>query len=73
MKIYYDITIKNDEKNNYVSYFAEGFSIDENRILKIKSKGYGDISVKISPNERLIICDVIEKDEWNEFVENMKQ
>ncbi len=63
MKIYYDITLKDEIKNNSISYWADSFSVDENRILRVLSKDCGDITVKISADERLIINDVFIEDE----------
>lgn len=58
MQVYYDITIKDEAKNNSVSYWADSFSVDENRILRVKSKECGNITVRIEANERLIVEDV---------------
>lgn len=67
MQIYYDITLKDKRKNNSISYWADSFSVDENRILRVKSEECEDITVKIQPNERLIVKDVFIKDEWDEM------
>lgn len=58
MQIYYDVTLKDETKNNSISYWADSFSVDENRILRVKSRECGDITVKIDDNERLIVRDV---------------
>lgn len=55
MKILYDITIRDEAKNRYGSYLADSFSIDENRILKVKSEDYGNTTVKINSNEKLAV------------------
>lgn len=67
MRIYYDITIKDESKNRSISYFADGFSVDENRILRIKSSDCGDITVEIDVNERLFVHDVLTPDEFDEM------
>lgn len=67
MQIYYDVTLKDEAKNNSISYWADSFSIDENRILRVKSRECGDITVEIEPNERLVVEDVIVEDEWDEM------
>lgn len=67
MQIYYDVMLKDEVKNRSISYWADSFSIDENRILRVKSRECGDITVEIEPNERLVVEDVIVKDEWDEM------
>ncbi len=64
MQIYYDITLNDESKNSSISYWADSFSIDENRILRVKSIECGDITVKIDANERLIVRDVCVEDEF---------
>ena len=70
MQIYYDITLKDETANNSISYWADSFSVDENRILRVKSKECGDITVRIEANERLIVKDVFIEDEFDEMVIN---
>lgn len=72
MQIYYDVTLKDETKNSSISYWADSFSVDENRILRVKSRECGDITVRIEPNERLVVNDVFVKDEWDELIENME-
>lgn len=67
MQIYYDITLKNELKNNSISYWADSFSVDENRILRVKSKECGDITVKIDANEKLFVREVRVKDEFDDL------
>lgn len=67
MQIYYDVTLKDETRNRSISYWADSFSVDENRILRVKSKDCGDITVRIVDNERLIVRDVFVKDEWDEM------
>ena len=67
MQIYYDVTLKDETKNSSISYWADSFSIDENRILRVKSKDCGDITVKIDVNERLVVRDVCVEDEFDEM------
>lgn len=71
VRVYYDITLKDETKNNSFSYFADSFSVDENRILKVKSIVCGDITVRIEANERLIVKDVFVEDEWDEMEINI--
>ena len=73
MQIYYDVTLKDETKNSSISYWADSFSIDEHRILRVKSRDCGDITVQIDPNERVIINDVIVTDEWDELIEDMER
>lgn len=63
MRVYYDITLKDDVKNNSISYWADSFSVDEHRILRVFSRDCGDITVKISVNERLVVRDAFVEDE----------
>ena len=67
MQIYYDVTLKDETKNSSISYWADSFPIDENRILRVKSKDCGDITVKIDVNERLVVRDVCVEDEFDEM------
>lgn len=67
MQIYYDITLKDESKNSSISYWADSFSVDENRILRVKSRECGDIAVKIDANDRLIVRDVCVEDEIDEI------
>lgn len=73
MEIHYNIELKDDGKNSSISYWADSFSIDEHRILRVKSRDCGDITVQIDPNERVIINDVIVTDEWDELIEEMER
>ena len=73
MEIYYDITLKNEDKNSSVSYWADSFSVDEHRVLRVQSRDCGNCTVMFDPNERLIVHDVIVKDEWDELIENMER
>lgn len=73
MEIRYDVTLKNESKNSSISYWADSFSVDEHRILRVKSRECGDITVRIDPNERLIVHDVIVTDEWDELIEEMER
>ena len=73
MQIYYDVTLKDETKNSSISYWADSFSVDENRILRVKSRECGDITVRIEPNERLVVSDVFVKDEWDELIESMER
>ncbi len=65
MRIYYGVTLKDETKNSSFSYWADSFSVDENRILRVKSKECGDITVSINVNERLVVKDVVVLDEWD--------
>ncbi|MCM1181665.1 MAG: hypothetical protein NC347_15540 [Clostridium sp.] len=67
MQIYYDITLKDEANNSSISYWADSFSVDENRILRVESVECGDIAVRIDVNERLIVRDVCVKDEFDEI------
>ena len=68
MKIcYYDITLKNEDTNGSVSFWADSFSVDENRILRIQSKDCGDITTKVEDYERLIVKDVVVENEYDEI------
>lgn len=73
MQIYYNVTLKDETTNVSISYWADSFSVDENRILRVKSKDCGDITVQIYPDERLVVNDVVVTDEWDELMDNMEQ
>ena len=54
MQIYYDVTLKDEAKNNSsISYWADSFSIDEHRVLRVQSRDCGDITVQIHPDDDL--------------------
>lgn len=69
MQIFYDITLKDESKNRSVSYWADSFSVDEHRILRVYSRDCGNVTVMIEPNERLFVRDVIVTDEWDELID----
>lgn len=73
MEIHYDITLKDEGKNNSISYWADSFSVDEHRVLRVQSRDCGNITVQIDPNERLIVRDMVVTDEWDELIENMER
>lgn len=72
MEIHYDIKLKDEGKDRNVSYYADSFSIDEHRVLRVQSRECGNFTVQMDPNERLVVHDVIETDEWDELRENEK-
>ena len=67
MYIRYNVTLKKENVNSSISYWADSFSVDEYRILRIKSCECGDITVRIQPNERLIVEDVFVEDEFDDI------
>jgi len=69
MKRYYDVTLKEKNRNGTASYCADSFSIDKYGILRIQSEECGDITVRISPNEEVIIKSIDVKEEWDEVEE----
>lgn len=67
MQLYYDVTLQNESTNCSISYLADSFSVDEHRILRIKSKEWGNVTVKIEDDERLIVNEIELKDEFDDF------
>ena len=67
MKDYYDIVLKN-EAGGSISYWADSFSVDEYRILRVKSVEFGDVTVSIRDDERMFVSEVSVKDELDEFL-----
>lgn len=63
MIIYYDVTLINRKRNSKTSYVADSFSVDDNRILKIKSKVYGNLVTKIENDEELSVIELKVNDE----------
>lgn len=57
MQMYYDVCLRNENTNGSISYLADSFSVDEYRILRIKSREFGDVTVKIDVNERLTVSE----------------
>lgn len=62
MEIKYDVVLKDESNNSSISYWADNFSVDGNRVLRVKSEDCGDITVKIGHNERLFVKDVFVED-----------
>lgn len=73
MEIRYNVTLKDEDKNNSISYWADSFSVDKHGVLRVQSRDCGNITVQIGPNERLIVRDVVVTDEWDELIENMER
>lgn len=73
MEIHYDIKLKDEDGNSSISYWADSFSIDEQRVLRVQSRDCGNITVQIHPDERVIVHDVIVTDEWDELIDTMEQ
>lgn len=67
MQIYYNVTLQKESTNSSISYWADSFSVDENRILRVISRECGNITVRIEDNERLIVNDVVVKDEFDDI------
>ncbi len=67
MEIYYDIKLKHENKNCSISYLADSFSVDENRVLRVQSRDCGNVAVQIDLNQRLSVRDLIVTDEWDEM------
>lgn len=51
-----------------ISYWADSFSVDEYRILRVKSVEFGDVTVSIRDDERMFVSEVSVKDELDEFL-----
>lgn len=69
MDRYYDITIKDKDKNGSISYWADSFSVDKNGILRVQSVNCGNITVQIKTNQILSVCSIDVKDEYDEMME----
>lgn len=57
--IYYDIVLTNKRIDSEISYIADSFSVDENRVLRIKSNEFGNVVVKINNDEALTVSEII--------------
>lgn len=55
MTKYYDVTLTNTRTNNTVSYVADSFSLSDDRILRIYSKKFGNVTTLIENYEELSI------------------
>ena len=68
MTKYYDVVLTNRNRNRKISYLADSFSVNDDRILKIKSREYGDLIVQIENEEELTVNEVELKDEWDDWL-----
>lgn len=62
MRKFYDVAITNKERNIKIFYLADSFSLDECRVLRIKSYAYGDVSVQIEKGEEITVNEIELKD-----------
>ena len=68
MARYFDIVLRN-EIGDFVSYWADSFSVDKNGVLSVYSRDCGNIKARIMPNEKLSVETVDVKEEWEEMME----
>lgn len=68
MTKYYDVVLTNRNRNRKTSYLADSFSVNDDRILKIKSREYGDLVVQIESEEELTVNEIELKDEWDDSI-----
>lgn len=68
MAKYYEVVLTNRNRNRKISYLADSFSVNDDRILKIKSKEYDDVVVQIKNDEELIVNEIELKDEWEPII-----
>lgn len=68
MRIYYDVILENNIKKRSVSYWADSFSVDENRILRVISQECGNVTVMMDVNDRLIVRDILVEDEFDNVI-----
>ena len=66
---YYSVTLLNEKTNSSISYWADGFSVDKNGVLRVQSRECGDITVKIKPEEHLSVYTADVKDEFEEMMD----
>lgn len=66
MTRYYDIKLKDKEKNYSIWYWADSFSIDKNGILRVYSEECGNVAVPLHPDYEVSVNSVDVKDEWDE-------
>ncbi len=71
MQRYYDVVLENEIKKYSVFYLADSFSVDENRILKIKSREFGDVANILDDNDRIIVSDLCIKDEFDDLYDDL--
>lgn len=55
MTKYYDVVLTNKKLNSKITFLADSFSVNDDRILKIYSKEYGDVVVQITADEELTV------------------
>lgn len=58
MTKYYDVVLTSKNRNVKVSYLADSFSVNDDRILKINSREYGDVVVQIQGDEELSVNEI---------------
>lgn len=65
MSKYYDVVLTDKKHNNKMSMIADAFSVSEDRLLKIKSKEFGDAFVQIGADEELTVNEIeLEYNVW---------
>lgn len=69
MTKYYDVVLLDRKCNKNTSYLANSFSINDDRILKIKFKNDEDLVVQIKNDEELIVNEIdLDNDEWDSII-----
>lgn len=69
MRRYYDVVLTNRKRNRKVSYLADRFSVNGDRILRIYSEEFGDVLVEIECDEELSVNEILLKDEYDDYHE----
>ena len=65
MTKYYEVVLTDKKRNRKINFLADSFLVNDDRILKIKSKEYGDINVQITSDEELSVNEIELKDYWD--------
>lgn len=67
MTKYYDVILINKARNRKSYYLADSFSVNDDRVLKIYSKEYGNVVLQIGNDEELSIKEIELKEWWDEL------
>lgn len=71
MTKYYDVSLITKARNRKVCYLADHFSVDDERILRVASKEYGNIVVQIQNDEELSVKEVELREWWDGMEEEL--
>lgn len=73
MKKYYEVVLTNVKRNVITSYLADSFSVNDDRILTINSKEFGNVVIEIISDEKLTVNEIELKDKYDDFIQHFER